>query len=142
MNTTTIEKTTIRHTCGHTGSYNIKKRSAYNWLKTQPCRACKQVVELRTAAAYERRCNLPPLIGVTDKQIDYASVIRARILHDLGTFESKIPNPVPRSQQAKVQRFKIICAQARRCTSAAAWIKRADLKINKETINAMLTKGE
>lgn len=126
-------KTQITHHCGHIREYTLHKKNAGRWLARKDCPDC----ELRLAAQFERINSLPPLTG-SQKQINWATQIRCRIINDLNRMRSKIPAHM--RNHPKALDFDRLLTACRSCTSSRAWIDRADFKVTSETIKAILTK--
>jgi len=129
----------ITRSCGHSREYNIIKKGAERYLRSTPCPVCSRADELKQAAGFERLNSLPLLHG-SEKQIQWATLIRCRIINEFNIMAKKIQPHQRRTPKAVA--FFALADRARRCTSAAAWIDRAEFRVNAETINAILSKGQ
>lgn len=87
-----MAQTAIARTCGHStieqlygpGAERTRKAA---WLATQPCRECAR--QAATVAAVKATADLPALTG-SDKQVAWATTIRAKLVADLKTFRAEV----------------------------------------------------
>ncbi len=127
-----MAKYTIAHTCGHQSEAQIvgperDRASRRDWLAGRLCADCYRAAQ-RTAAQ-EQTATLPALVG-SDKQIAWATTIRAKIVAEAQTqLTDKLAQietlaaPEDKRTQARAA-FEGAYARLTSETAAAWWIDR------------------
>ena len=127
-------QTTITHTCGHTETvqtYGTSKErdSKAAWLSSKPCQECQRKAQQTAAAESAQAQGLPTLTG-SDKQVAWATTIRAEQLGKVAKMRSEF-EALGRKQGAtddvmaeQMGQFDALTAKVAAQTSASWWIDR------------------
>jgi hypothetical protein len=127
-------QTTITHTCGHTETVQMygtssERDSKAAWLAGKPCQECQRKAQQAQATESAQAQGLPALTG-SDKQVAWATTIRAELLGKVATmrkeFEStgRKQNATEDVMAAQMGQFDALVAKLTAQTAAAWWIDR------------------
>jgi hypothetical protein len=116
-----MAKWTITRACRHTETHQLygpgaDREKRAEWLKSTPCTDCYRKEQAERAA--EQTSNLPELTG-TDKQIQWATTIRAQIVAQIESIVARIAdNPDADGAAETLDDARIILKQSK----ASYWI--------------------
>jgi len=127
-------QTTITHTCGHTETVQMygtsKERDGKAaWLAGKPCQECQRKAQQAQATESAQAQGLPTLTG-SDKQVAWATTIRAELLGKVATMRKEF-EAIGRKQNvtedvmaAQMGQFDTLAGKVAAQTSASWWIDR------------------
>ena len=127
-------QTTITHTCGHTETVQMygtskERDSKAAWLSSKPCQECQRKAQQTAAAESAQAQGLPALVG-SDKQVAWATTIRAELLCKVAQMRSEFEatgrkqNVTEDVMTAQMGQFDALVTKLTAQTAAAWWIDR------------------